>query len=190
VNALKLYAAIGAASIAWNMMEYRSPRVSRTAIFGCGIPILGMSLIRISRVESGLRIDIMSYNLTDPTLLSSKAMGRREYASLLHLASDLLIAGGADGSIRSWSLTSMDLEPRELSAADGTRISALSVEGSLIVSGSNTGVLRVINRYYGTTVTSWTLEGERIAVFQVGLTARHSPVAAYRKDESILVTIL
>jgi hypothetical protein len=60
----------------------------------------------------------------------------------------------------------MDSEPGELSAADGTGILAMSVEESLIVSGSNTGVLRVIDRYSETTVTSWTLEGERIAVFR------------------------
>jgi hypothetical protein len=84
----------------------------------------------------------------------------------------------------------MDSEPRELSVTDGTGISALNVEGSLMVSGSSTGVLRVINRYSGATVTSWRLEDERLAVFQVGLTSRCSPVAVYMKDESILVTIL
>ena len=102
----------------------------------------------------------------------------------------MLIAGGADGSIKSWCLTSMDSEPRELSIADGIGISALNVEGDLIASGSSAGVLRVINRYSGSTVVSWRDEGERIAVFQVGFTAGHSPVVVYRKDESILVTIL
>lgn len=112
------------------------------------------------------------------------------HVTLLHLANDMLIAGGADGSIRSWCLTTMGLEPRELSAADGIGISALKVEGGLIVSGSSNGVLRVINRSSGAMVANWRVQGERIGLFHVGFTAGHRPVAVYRQDESILVTIL
>jgi hypothetical protein len=102
----------------------------------------------------------------------------------------MLVAGGADGSIKSWSLTSLNSEPRELSAADGNGISALSGKGGFIVCGSSTGALGVINHHSGATVANWRDEGERIAVFQVGFTAGHCPVAVYRKDEGTFVTIL
>lgn len=107
--------------------------------------------------------------------------------ALLCLAGDMLIAGCADGSINSWSLTSMDSEPRMLSPADGSGVTALNVEGSLIVSGSSTGVVKVINRYSGAILANWR---DGSAVFQVGFTAGHSPVVVYLKDESNLVTIL
>ena len=43
----------------------------------------------------------------------------------------------------------MDLEPRMLSPADGSGVAALNAEGNLIVNGSSTGVVKVINRYSG-----------------------------------------
>lgn len=107
--------------------------------------------------------------------------------ALLYLAGDILIVGGPDGSINSWSLTSMDSKPHMLSLADGSGIAALNVEGSLIVSSSSTGVVKVINCYSGAILANWR---DGSAVFQVGFTAGHRPVLMYRKYESNRVTTL
>lgn len=67
----------------------------------------------------------------------------------------MLIAGGPDGSINSWSPTSMD---DIHSPADGSGIAALNVEGILIVSSSSAGVVKVIKRYSWAVVANWKME--------------------------------
>lgn len=80
----------------------------------------------------------------------------------------------------------MDSKTHVLSPANGNGIAALNVQGSLVVSGSSAGVVKVIHRYSGAVVANWR---DGSAVFQVGFTAWHNPVAVYQKDGSNLVTI-
>ena len=57
----------------------------------------------------------------------------------------MLIAGGPDGSINPWSLASTDSKTHV--PANGSGIAALNGEGSVIVSGSSAGLVKVIKRY-------------------------------------------
>jgi hypothetical protein len=85
----------------------------------------------------------------------------------------------------------MDASPRELASSDGngTAISTIRVQGGHVIAGTTGGSVKIIDCQSGETLHSWTDGTCGIAVFQVGFTLEHSPVAVYLKDESVLVTV-
>jgi hypothetical protein len=111
--------------------------------------------------------------------------------SHLRLVEDALISGGADGSVKSWALPPIDSSPRELASSDGdgTAISTIRVQGGHIIAGTTGGSVKIIDCHSGETLHSWTNATCGIAVFQVGFTVDHNPVAVYLKDESVQVTV-
>jgi WD40 repeat protein len=111
--------------------------------------------------------------------------------SHLRLVGDALISGGADGSVKSWTLAPIDSSPRELASSDGdgTAISTIRVQGVHIIAGTTGGSVKVIDCQSGETLHSWTKGTCGIAVFQVGFTLDHNPVAVYLKAESVQVTV-
>ncbi|KAG9256688.1 WD40-repeat-containing domain protein [Emericellopsis atlantica] len=113
------------------------------------------------------------------------------YVSLLRLAGDALLSGSADGSVKSWALDPVDDSPRELSRADqnGGAVTSMQVQGRHAIVGTSSGVVKVIDCDSVETLHCWKDGACGLAVFRVGFTREHSPVAAYLKEESVCLTL-
>jgi hypothetical protein len=88
-------------------------------------------------------------------------------------------------------LSPIDASPRELASfdGDGTAISTIRVQGGHVIAGTTGGSVKIIDCQSGETLHSLANGTCGIAVFQVGFTVDHNPVAVYLKDESVLVTV-